>query len=173
MKRRVPRALVARLVAHRRGDVNDVVNQGPAGSNTGTPGVPGIQAPINGTPGQSPSALSAHRWRIVDEFVPALDALTAKLITGDGKYDAYIAAGSPDGSPSASTSHVVPTSVEFEFVPSRISSSVLEGPVDKGVPGYRPRVSRKTSTASSGRHSGRPTAVPRRRSAPPATGRRR
>jgi nuclear pore complex protein Nup205 len=97
--------LVARLVAHRRGDVNDVVNQGPAGSNTGTPGVPGIQAPINGTPGQSPSALSAHRWRIVDEFVPALDALTAKLITGDGKYDAYIAAGSPDGSPSASTSH--------------------------------------------------------------------
>ena len=97
--------LVARLVAHRRGDVNDVVNQGPAGSNIGTPGVPGIQAPINGTPGQSPSALSAHRWRIVDEFVPALDALTAKLITGDGKYDAYIAAGSPDGSPSASTSH--------------------------------------------------------------------
>ena len=96
--------LVARLVAHRRGDVNDVANQ-PVGSNTGTPGVPGIQAPGLGTPGQSPSALSAHRWRIVDEFIPALDALTAKLITGDGKYDAYIAAGSPDGSPSASTSH--------------------------------------------------------------------
>jgi nuclear pore complex protein Nup205 len=96
--------LVARLVAHRRGDVNDVVNQ-PAGSNTGTPGVPGIQAPGLGTPAQSPSALSAHRWRVVDEFIPALDALTAKLITGDGKYDAYIAAGSPDGSPSASTSH--------------------------------------------------------------------
>ena len=43
--------------------------------------------------------------KIVDEFVPALDALTARLIAGDGKYDAFIAAASPEGSPSASTSH--------------------------------------------------------------------
>jgi len=47
----------------------------------------------------------AKTYAVVDEFVPALDALTARLIAGDGKYDAFIAAASPEGSPSASTSH--------------------------------------------------------------------
>ena len=50
-----------------------------------------------------PKTRAAHA--VVDEFIPALDALTARLIAGDGKYDAFIAAASPEGSPSASTSH--------------------------------------------------------------------
>lgn len=54
---------------------------------------------------RSPPGDDSPASKIVDEFVPALDALTARLIAGDGKYDAFIAAASPEGSPSASTSH--------------------------------------------------------------------
>ena len=41
---------------------------------------------------------------VANEFIPSLDALTTTLCRGDGKYDAFIAAASPEGTPATTTS---------------------------------------------------------------------
>ena len=48
----------------------------------------------------SDAALATH---VVAECIPPLDALTVALGRGDGKYDAFVAAAAPEGSPAAST----------------------------------------------------------------------
>ena len=52
----------------------------------------------------SGAGVAAARLQVVNEFIPQLDALTVRLSQGDGKYDAFIAAASPEGSPATSTS---------------------------------------------------------------------
>ena len=41
---------------------------------------------------------------VANEFIPSLDALTTALCRGDGKYDAFVAAASPEGTPATTTS---------------------------------------------------------------------
>ena len=44
---------------------------------------------------------------VANEFIPSLDALTTALCRGDGKYDAFIAAASPEGTPATTTSAAI------------------------------------------------------------------
>ena len=54
-------------------------------------------------------ATTRERAAVVETLTPKLDDLTSRLCEGDGKYDAFVAAASPEGSPSACTSSSVVT----------------------------------------------------------------
>ena len=47
---------------------------------------------------------AAAALAVVNDQMPALDALTVSLCEGDSKYDTFVAAASPEGAPAASTS---------------------------------------------------------------------